>query len=86
MKTKKQKVSLEAAEILNEIIKKGYEEARRRVPLFTDMLFAKVHENNQDEAFSQFLAAFIDKAVTTTVAQINDKIIKAVNDGKDTKK
>ena len=85
MKTKKN-VSLDAAELLNEIIHKGYEEAQRRVPQFTDRLFLWAHETGATDALSQFLAAFVDKAVTVTVASMNSEILKAAKDGKDTKK
>ena len=61
-------------DLVQKAVTDGYEEARKRVPLFTDSLFLWVHENKTQEAFTQFLAAFVDKAVGSTVEMLIGKI------------
>lgn len=76
-------LSKEVKELVTTVVTEGYEEARRRVPLFTDQIFAWVAENRMNEAFTQFLAAFVDKAIVKSVDLLAAQIAKAGSDDKD---
>ena len=77
-------LSQELKDLVKKAVTDGYEEARKRVPQFTDQLFLWVVENKANDAFTAFLAAFVDKAVVSTFEYITKNAGKeAKEDGKD---
>lgn len=62
--------------LVKRVATEGYEKARERVPQFTDQLFLWAHSQGATEALSQFLAAFVDRAVILTMDYVTGEIAK----------
>lgn len=76
-------LSNELKDLVQRAVTDGYEEARKRVPQFTDQIFLWVHENKAQEAFTAFLASFVDKAVVSAFEYITENCGKGEEDGTD---
>lgn len=69
-------IKKEVEDLVKKVATEGYEEAHRRVPQFTDRLFLWAHSEGATEALSQFLAAFVDRAVILTMDYVTTEIAK----------
>lgn len=61
------------------VAKAGFEKAQNEVPYFTEMLFTWAHDNKYEEALKEFLACFVEGAMTESMSTLSRDLLAIKN-------
>lgn len=61
------------------VAKAGFEKAQKEVPYFTEMLFVWAGQNKYKEALTEFLACFVEGAMTKSMEMLSSELLAIKN-------
>ena len=82
MGMKQQELNTKMVALTKSITQSGFEKAQKEVPYFTEMLFVWAGQNKYEEALTEFLACFVEGAMTKSMEMLSRDLLSVSNAAK----
>ena len=77
-----QELNQKMVALTQSVAKAGFEKAQQKVPYFTEMLFVWAGHNKYEEALTEFLACFVEGAMTESMDMLSCDLLSIQNKAK----